>query len=822
MTTGNESFSLGLSNGISEIMESVAKAIKDPYSTISSEDMLARFTEYNENLEKIKTKIEMLKEQGCEDCEIKTLEKEISNLTLIGNDVVALYPSLTSERTGKIVREMVEESTIKFEGLDDKMARAYIRINEDMIEDEVIAEIEHLLPKRTSKNGTKPTMSSINPKWDPENQWIFPETIPTEKELKKIVGLVVEIALRTLFDNFTYKFGGRFYHQRAGGPIGVRATGAAAQLVMELWARCYKKILERSGIIVHLMGGYVDDGRQISTSLEMGMRFDEGTEKFEFSEKALEEDEIKKDEGETNNARMARICKDAMNHVNKDLKFTTETQEEFNHERLPTLDFEVWMNAEGVVKHSYFQKPMKTPYVIMARSAMASHQKYQILSNELTRRISNINTEVVEHKEVLEKIEEFTKELKTSEYTRKQAKEIVVSGIRAWKKRILKRKRENQPFYRPAKMTVKERMMKEIVEKESWYKDRNEEESDEEESPRKKIKLNQENVQKQKIPKTIQKNIKNFKNIKKIKNKTSEGEKTTSVIFVPHTENSELAKQLKEGDKKIRDITGNKIKVVERCGVKLKDLLTGKDPWKGKDCGRENCFICATKLLTGKNLTSDCTSRNVVYEIKCITCEKAELARIVGKTSEEKESSETTNNKNIPTAKYIGETSRSGYERGLEHLDKLASLSSQSHMLKHMLDKHEDTDFSEVQWGMSILGKKRSAFERQITEAVTIMKESKKHDILNSKAEWSQCSLPRLTSKMGDKDLKEMEKEIRIEKDKESKFEEKVRKLRKERNRARLHQGGNTASKRQKINAEEYISIREVWGPPERNAPGKK
>ena len=139
-----------------------------------------------------------------------------------------------------------------------------------------------------------------------------------------------------------------------------------------------------------------------------------------------------------------------------------------------------------------------------------------------------------------------------------------------------------------------------------------------------------------------------------------------------------------------------------------------------------------------------------------------------------------------------------------------------------MLDKHEDTDFSEVQWGMSILGKKRSAFERQITEAVTIMKESRKHDILNSKAEWSQCSLPRLTSRMGDKDLKEMEKEIRIEKEKESKFEEKVRKLRKERNRARIHQGGNTASKRQKINEEEYISIREVWGPPERNAPGKK
>ena len=50
---------------------------------------------------------------------------------------------------------------------------------------------------------------------------------------------------------------------------------------------------------------------------------------------------------------------------------------------------------------------------------------------------------------------------------------------------------------------------------------------------------------------------------------------------------------------------------------------------------------------------------------------------------------------------YIGETSRSAYERGYEHLDKLASLSSKPHMLMQMIEKHRREDFKEVKWGMS-------------------------------------------------------------------------------------------------------------------------
>ena len=56
----------------------------------------------------------------------------------------------------------------------------------------------------------------------------------------------------------------------------------------------------------------------------------------------------------------------------------------------------------------------------------------------------------------------------------------------------------------------------------------------------------------------------------------------TSVLFVPHTTDSNLAKKFREKEETLKEITGNKIKIVERAGVKLQEILV-RDPWKGRD-----------------------------------------------------------------------------------------------------------------------------------------------------------------------------------------------------------------------------------------------
>ena len=618
VASGNESYNLGLSNGISEVMEAVARTKKTPYAVISSEDMLARVHQHNKNIVN-KDKVKENKTADVQEDEARPENENIESsktsveeqLSLIGSDVIALFPSIKADNTARIVREAVESSKVKFEGFDYDKARAYIAINEGDLDDDLKQKLQHLIPKRKAKTGTKPSMSSIVKNWNPHDQWDILGEVD-EAEEKLVIGTVTEIALKVLFKNFSYKFGGKYYHQQAGGPIGVRATGAASELVMEHWASLYREILEISGVTIHVLAGYVDDGRQVTSLLPLGWSFQEDSKKFEYSDEALEEDNKKKATGESQNQRMARRCQPAMNSINMDLQFTTESQEDFENERLPTLDFEMWISSDNKIRHSFYQKPMKTPFVLMERSGTSYQQKFQILTNELTRRLSNIMVEEILQSEINQKIEQFITELKNSEYSLEQAREIVCCGIRGWEAKKRKRKRENSDFYRLAENTLEGRVRKNLFERENWYKENEDGEKDEE-SPVKKRKLNI--------------NTRTWKRGTRRLHRVGQKKEIKSVIFVPHTRGSELAKNLREKEEKLQDVTGDRVKIVEKAGRKLENILASGDPWKGMDCKRPNCFLCNSKILTGKGLRQDCSKRNILYEIKCITCEEIEMEK---------------------------------------------------------------------------------------------------------------------------------------------------------------------------------------------------
>ena len=150
---------------------------------------------------------------------------------------------------------------------------------------------------------------------DMESQWVFPKREPTDLQKRMIVGRVGEIGLRIVFEHFSYKFGGQSYQQAEGEPIGARATMAAARLVMQSWGEQYLSILLEVGLLVDFLRGFVDDGRQTSTVLKDGLRFNRDEMKFEITEEGLRED---KQSNEGNNAQMARLCLSAMNAINED------------------------------------------------------------------------------------------------------------------------------------------------------------------------------------------------------------------------------------------------------------------------------------------------------------------------------------------------------------------------------------------------------------------------------------------------------------------------------------------------------------------------
>ena len=82
-----------------------------------------------------------------------------------------------------------------------------------------------------------------------------------------------------------------------------------------------------------------------------------------------------------------------------------------------------------------------------------------------------------------------------------------------------------------------------------------------------------------------------------------------SVIFVPCTPKEELKKEYEQEILR----SGFRIKVVERSGTKIKDVLHKKDPFKKKECEREDCFVCRS----GGKGKSMCNKENIKYTITC-------------------------------------------------------------------------------------------------------------------------------------------------------------------------------------------------------------
>ena len=230
--------------------------------------------------------------------------------------------------------------------------------------------------------------------------------------------------------------------------------------------------------------------------------------------------------------------------------------------------------------------------------------------------------------------------MKNSEYPCKEARGHVVDGIRGWKNKIERRKREQQDFYRLAKNTLQARVKKKLMEKETWYrteKNRDEDKPEDWELPDG-WKVEKKRGEKRKADSTTAGEKRGKKRIK-------------GVMFIPHTHHSELAGDMRTSENHFEEVTDFRVKMVEKAGIKVGSLLTENDPWSGQDCSRESCWLCDTKLATGKLMNQDCTRRNLVYETYCMSCEENERER--NEKEEDKDKSNEKGKVEVKLYKYI-------------------------------------------------------------------------------------------------------------------------------------------------------------------------
>ena len=191
------------------------------------------------------------------------------------------------------------------------------------------------------------------------------------------------------------------------------------------------------------------------------------------------------------------------------------------------------------------------------------------------------------------------------------------------------------------------------------------------------------------------------------KNKNSETNYKT-ILFVPPTPGSILLKELRQREEELNKNEEERIKIVEKGGVKIEKMLTVKNPFKNEKCEEKWCPLCKGDY---GEIKISCNVNNTGYRWVCKTCEKT---------------------KNL-TKVYEGETSRSIRVRSMEHIRSYEMKKPKSVLHKHKLLDHID---EEVEFELEITGIFKDALTRQANESIRIYKRSGS-EILNSKSEFN-------------------------------------------------------------------------------------
>ena len=233
-----------------------------------------------------------------------------------------------------------------------------------------------------------------NNKVDQEEAWLFPGELPPQQR-KKIIGKVLEVAVRTTFRNHIYMYGNKLYRQLKGGPIGLRLTGVVARLVMDQWAKLFLSTLANNNIMVYLFRKYVDDVNLALSLARPGLRWErdmDGTYKLKWDKDTETRDLQGEKSAEEAKERTMRLMGEVASLLVPGISFMVDLPSRYPTKKVPMLDLQVWTEVSGQgtkIRHTYYEKKVTSPIVFHSRGACPTKQKVIVLAEETKRRLYN-------------------------------------------------------------------------------------------------------------------------------------------------------------------------------------------------------------------------------------------------------------------------------------------------------------------------------------------------------------------------------------------------------------------------------------------------
>jgi hypothetical protein len=193
-----------------------------------------------------------------------------------------------------------------------------------------------------------------------------------------------------------------------------------------------------------------------------------------------------------------------------------------------------------------------------------------------------------------------------------------------------------------------------------------------------------------------------------------------SVLFVTPTPGGVLASELRKREAEMNRHSEERIKIVEKGGLKVKDILGSKNAGQKSKCSQKTCPLCTPSTFVEVNPEQNhhpCNTNNVGYRWSCVNCLENNSVKV-----------------------YEGESGRSARIRGNEHVRDLENRKEKSALYKHVKNVHPNEN---VKFRMDITSKFKDALTRQANEAVRIYSRPA-HELLNSKSEFNHPPMARV------------------------------------------------------------------------------
>ena len=266
------------------------------------------------------------------------------------------------------------------------------------------------------------------------------------------------------------------------------------------------------------------------------------------------------------------------------------------------MDLKVWIeyieekNKYFIMYENYID--VSTRQVINANAAFSWSDKRRILTQQCLKIM--LNCKNLPWATITNHLSYFSKRMQASGYKHKFRFEIIKSGVDAYEKINKEVNRGLRPLRKKKEWKYIERKIKKQKQRKEWHK--------------------------------------------------KDG--TEAVLFIPNTPDSKLAKLIRNRIEQ----SNLRVKVIEKSGKKVKELLQKGDPLADSTCHNKECFVCSTNKQGG------CRNTSVTYSLKCI--------------------------KEGCNFSYKGQTGKNRYSRGDEHLEDYRKKEAFSVMWKHCQKQH--------------------------------------------------------------------------------------------------------------------------------------